>query len=88
MSRSDAKQIIAIGGGGFSSFGKYSPKNLLIEEYILNKQASRGPLFVSFPLQVERPQSTSSIFIVSLEHFSKGIDNIQEKRLDALSLGT
>jgi dipeptidase E len=43
------KQIIAIGGGGFSSFGKYSPKNLLIEEYILKQSSKARPAICFIP---------------------------------------
>lgn len=41
------KQIIAIGGGGFSKFGLYSPKNLLMEEYIL-KQTGKAHSSICF----------------------------------------
>lgn len=43
------KQIIAIGGGGFSSFGNYSPKNLLIEEYILKQTGKTRPSICFIP---------------------------------------
>jgi len=43
------KQIIAIGGGGFSSFANYSPKNLLIEEYILKQTGKTRPSICFIP---------------------------------------
>ena len=46
---SNSKQIIAIGGGGFSRFGNYSPKNLLIEEYILKQTGKTRPSICFIP---------------------------------------
>src|ERR1700722_9005940 len=46
---SNIKQIIAIGGGGFSKFGDYSPKNLLIEEYILKQTGKERPSICFIP---------------------------------------
>jgi dipeptidase E len=43
------RQIIAIGGGGFSSYGKYSPKNLFIEEYILKQTGKTHPAICFIP---------------------------------------
>src|ERR1700722_6853855 len=43
------KQIIAIGGGGFSQYGDYSPKNLLIEEYILKQTGKKHPSICFIP---------------------------------------
>ena len=43
------KQIIAIGGGSFSRFGSYSPKNLLIEKYILKQISKERPAICFIP---------------------------------------
>lgn len=43
------QQIIAIGGGGFSKFGNYSPKNALIEKYILQQTGKTNPSVCFIP---------------------------------------
>lgn len=47
--RAVLKQIIAIGGGGFSKFGDYVPKNLLMEEYILKQTGKNQPSICFIP---------------------------------------
>lgn len=41
--------IIAIGGGGFSKFGEYSPENSLIEEYVLKQTGKSNPSILFIP---------------------------------------
>lgn len=43
------KQIIAIGGGGFSKYGEYSPINSLIEEYCLQQTGKSCPTICFIP---------------------------------------
>ena len=49
MSNSPKKQIIAIGGGGFSKYGEYSPSNFLMEEYILKQTQKDNPRICFIP---------------------------------------
>lgn len=43
------KQIIAIGGGGFSKFGSYSPINFSIEKYFLQQTKKKSPKICFIP---------------------------------------
>jgi len=45
----NVKQIIAIGGGGFSKYGEYSPLNSLIEEYCLQQTRKSCPTICFIP---------------------------------------
>jgi dipeptidase E len=49
MSNSPKKQIIAIGGGGFSKYGEHSPVNFLMEEYILKQTQKPEPRICFIP---------------------------------------
>lgn len=43
------KQIIAIGGGGFSIYGEYTPRNSLMEQYILKQSGKTKPSICFIP---------------------------------------
>ena len=49
MKDNKKQQIIAIGGGGFSKFGEYSPVNNLMEEYILKQTGKINPSVCFIP---------------------------------------
>jgi dipeptidase E len=43
------KQILAIGGGGFSKYGEYSPSNFLIEKYFIEQTHKKSPKICFIP---------------------------------------
>ena len=49
MKKNIKQQIIAIGGGGFSKIGEYSPSNSLIEEYFLQQTGKTTPSVCFIP---------------------------------------
>lgn len=49
MQNNKKQQIIAIGGGGFSKFGEYSPTNSLMEEYFLQQTGKANPSVCFIP---------------------------------------
>lgn len=49
MTKKIQRQIIAIGGGGFSRFGEYTPSNSVIEEYILKQTRKKSPSVCFIP---------------------------------------
>lgn len=64
------QQIIAIGGGGFSKYGEYSPRNSLIEEYLLKQTRKATPSICFIPTA----SGESPKYIIDFHRFFGDLD--------------
>ena len=70
MKSNKKKQIIAIGGGGFSKYGSYSPENSFIEEYFLQQTEKNTPSICFIPTA----SGESSKYIIDFYRFFGDLD--------------